>query len=327
MGKEDVIVTDYLEKCRNVWMLADKTVQARTEAFDLYFNKYEGELTLESFEGFISWLKQRKNTVQTIVARGGIVRQLIKYCAGRGLCDDFSGDIKLPTIFQGQVKVVPIEEAERAIILGCQIGKTDNKLIQKHKKEALIALKFDLRTGLRVSELLGLTPDDILLEEGIFWVDTTKSHKRVAMPLPADMIDEIKLRMKQKHIFEGINPAVLNGILHRGSKKANLSFRLHVHMLRAIFCTTQLKNKQPMQTVKDLMRHADYSSLGKYSFAQMDEKKAALNTSPIILNGLQPEQLIKFVEDAILATGINKDKRLETNFIKGKRSLTFKASW
>lgn len=327
MGKEDAVVTGYLDKCKKVWLLADKTIQARAEAFDLYFNKYGGELTLDSFEGFVAWLRDRRNTIQTIVSRGSVVRLFIKYCASKGICDDFTKDIRLPTIFQGQVKVIPIEEAERAITLGCEIGRTDNKLIQAHKKEALVALKFDLRTGLRLSELLSLTPDDFLLEEGIFWVNTTKSHKRVAMPLPMDMIDEIKERMNKKYIFEGINAAVLNGVLHIGSRKANTSFRLHVHMLRAIFCTTQLHNKQSMQTVKDLMRHADFSSLGKYSFAQMDEKKAALNTSPVILNGLQPQQIMQLVEDAILSTGVNKDKRLNANFIKGNKSFIFKANW
>lgn len=332
MEKEKIIVavSEYLEKCKNVWGIADNTIQARTEAFDLFFNKYEGELTLESFEGFVAWLKARGNTVQTIVARCSPLRLFIKkFAVRKGLCEDFTPDIKLPTIYHGIVKVVPIEDAERAIILGTQIGRTDNKKIQAHKREAVVALRFCLRTGLRMSELLNLKPDDIFLEEGMYWVDTTKSHRREAQGLPMDMIEDIKQRMKKDFIFGGITQQSLNGCLHRGSKKAGLSIRLHLHSLRAIFCTTQLKNKQPLQIVKALMRHADFSSLGKYSFAEMDDMKMAINTNPIVREGLSTDQIIQLVKDAINSTGVSKDKRIQTNTIESikDRKFTFTLQW
>lgn len=327
MGKEDVAISKYLEKCKNVWMLADKTVKARADTLDLYFNKYNGQLTLKSFESFILWLKNKGNSIQTIKSRGTIIRLFIKHCSNNKLCVDFTTDIKLPKLYHGKVKVVPIEDAEKAIILGTEINNSDNKKIKLNKIEARIALRFALRTGLRLSELLNLKSDDVLIEEGVFSIDTTKSHRVDTMPLPIDMLDEIKERMDRKYIFGSLNNFVLNNALHRGGKKANLTIRLHMHMLRAIFCTNQFKNKQSMQTIKDLMRHADYSSLAKYSFAQMDERKSALNTNPVITNGLKPEQLVQFIKDSILATGIKKDLRVKANFIDSKNKFIFEVEW
>lgn len=305
--KDEVLVTEFLNKCRDVWGLAPKTLQARAEAYDLYFNKYQGAFTLESFEGFLAWMKARNNTVQTRVSRASAVRLLVKYAVRKGFCEDFTSDIKLPVIYSESPQVVPSPDAERAALAGTEIGKTDNKKIREHKIIGRIALRFDLRTGLRKSELLGLTPADLRLEQGYFYVRTTKSHKTVAQPLTWDMVDEMKEWIKDmqpsEKIFK-ISAAALNGFLHRGSKRVGLSIRLHLHSLRDCYCSDQLARRVSMQTVKDNMRHKDFSSLGKYSAAQMDDRIAAANSSPIVEGGLTTEQKVKTLEAIIRNCGI-----------------------
>lgn len=319
------LTKEYLDKCRDVWGLSPRTIQTRQEAFDLFFNKYKGEFTLESFEGFVSWMKGRGNSVQSIVSRGANVRLLIQYAARKGLCEDFTKEIRLPKIHFTPPVAIPLQDAERAIMLGTEIKGVENNTIQNNKIEARAAMKFALRTGLRISELMGLKPEHFRIEECSFFVVTTKSYKTVPMPLPLDMIDEIKGRMNREFIFEPSDPKVLGGYLHIGSEKAQLSIRLHMHDLRDAFCMDLFRRGVPIQTIKELMRHADYSSLAKYSAALLEDKALAINSSELVSRVLEPEEMLKLVEQNIEKTGVKNNEKLKVTVTKEAKRFVFVA--
>lgn len=316
--EREKLVTKYLEWCRKARDASEATLRARSEAFRCYFEKYGGDITLESIEGFGSWMKENGNGTSTRVSRVNNLKLFLRFCIRNGYCDDFSkglDDVRV-RLFSKPPVIVPVVDAERAIILGTEVKGTENNLIQRNKRLARIALRFDLRTGLRRSELLRLKPEDFRIESSYVVVKNTKSGGYEEQPIPLDMVDELKdliLKTKKGTQIFPLGYQVLNQALHRGSKKAGLSIRLHLHSLRDCFCSDQLTRNVPMQTVKDNMRHKDFSSLGHYSGSQMDDRKSAINSSPIVEGGLTVEQKGNTLETIIKHCGIKIKSILNEN--------------
>jgi integrase len=314
MGKESTLFNKWIERGRDARGWSDSTIRARTEAYNLYFNVYKGVFTFDSFEGFIAWMKvKRKNAVRTIVRRGGDIRLFFRYCNKNGVVKDQDmadiNDFKLPAIFSETPEPVTPEEAEQAILAGTEIMGTENMKIRSNKKIARLVLRFCLRTGLRRGELLRLTPGDLRLEQCKTWVLNTKSRKRELQPITLDIIDELRSYIEENEIAPEdklfpIDHHALNGYLHRGSKKAGLPIRLHLHDLRDTYLSDQLRRRVSMQTVKDNARHKDYSSLAKYSGAQMEDRIAAANSSPIVEGGLTSEQKLAQLKAIVENCGI-----------------------
>lgn len=65
------------------------------------------------------------------------------------------------------------------------------------------ALRFILRTGLRINELLMLKGSDLNLYDNppTFWV-LSKGGNRELLPLPKDMLEELKTRQRMSAFFK-----------------------------------------------------------------------------------------------------------------------------
>lgn len=324
---DNLIREQYISWCRDVKGLSEKTIIATTESFEAFFDRYGGELTLESVEGFIVWMRKAGMSAQTMVNRGGHIKRLVKYASRKELCEDFTQDIQLPKLHYKPPVALTLEDVERAIMAGTEILGSENKKIKYNKVESRDALKFCLRTGLRRSELLALKPEHIKLDEKAFFVVTTKSYKTVLMPLPLDMVEEIKNRMEREYLFMPTDAGVLNDCLHRGSKKAGLSKRLSPHDLRRAFIMDLFRRGVSIQTIKDLARHADYSSLAKYSSAMLSEKSHALNSSSLTSKSLGHEDILEIVKTKIQETGILKNKNVKAEIAEKGREFVFRVAY
>lgn len=324
LERMDNLREQYITWCRDVKGLRPKTLQATEESFMAFFDKYEGELTLESFEGFIAWMKKAEMSTQTIVSRGGHIRRLIQFASRKEYCTDFSRDIFLPRIHFRPPEALRLKEVQWVIDSAGEILGTENKKIQYNKVECKDALSFCLRTALRKSELLALKPSDFRLADNCFFVETSKSYKTVSMPLPLDMVEMIKSRMDRKYIFEPTDPGVLDDFLHRGSKKTGISKRLTCHDLRRACIMDWFRRSINIQTIKDLARHADYSSLGKYSASMLEERALAVNSSELTATKLNPQDALAIVKKKILETGILNNENLVAEVTERKGEFLFR---
>jgi site-specific recombinase XerD len=225
--------------------------------------------------------------------------------------ENFSRQLTKPKIPRKDFDYVDPETVERIIIAGTEHGEMDNSRNKSIKDEMRAALRFILRTGLRINELINLKGIDLNIYDNppTFWVNS-KGGNRELLPLPMDMIDEVKGRMERERVFN-VTQKTCNDVLQRGAKKLGLSVKLTNHALRHIFASKLVKNGVPIQMVSRLMRHSGVGITDKtYTHLNVNDLALILNSKQkIIVGGLSTDDVFNNVEHAVLQTGIKEDKR------------------
>jgi len=287
----------------------------------------------DTLKRFLAWLKNKpfneetcKEWVLSLKARGlmpnsvkheaRILRATVRYLFKKKYIDeDFALSIPSPKIPKRPLELVPIELAEKIVLVGTLPGRGDNSINKKRKEEYRVALKFILRTGLRNREVRSLRGVDINLEDETYLV-RSKSGNLDRLPLPRDMIKDVKQRTNNGQLFPNLRAERLNICLKRGCERLEIKTKVRVHTLRHIFCTTLLKKGVPLQIVSRLMRHASVAITDEvYSHFLIDDLKQTLNERhPLIGQGLTPEEVFRSIQMAVEGTGIKEDHRFQVKF-------------
>lgn len=322
--------------------------QKLQQAYDDYINNYSVEKGLEAksvqnkkdiLKRLIPYLKDKPLILETcrqyshyMYNRGwdkpnsrvniiknlrAFVNFLYKY---KYIEENFSQELIKPKIPRREFDYVDPETVEKIIIAGTEVGIGDRPRSKKIKVETRAALRFLLRTGLRITELLTLKGSDLNLYDNppTFWV-LSKGGNREILPLPKDMLEELKDRQKNKRVFE-VTKETCNDVLQRGAKALGLPVRLTNHSLRHIFASNLVKNKVPVQMVSRLMRHSSVEITDKtYTHLDVNDLSLILNSNQtIVSNGLTPKQVFENIAQAVKNTGVDRYERftLKVDFEK-----------
>jgi len=163
------------------------------------------------------------------------------------------------------------------------------------------ALRFILRTGLRINELITLKGDDLNLYDNppTFWV-LSKGGNRELLPLPKDMLGDLEERQRNVRVF-AVTEKTCNEVLQRGAKALGLPVHLTNHSLRHIFASNLVKNRVPIQMVSRLMRHSSVEITDKtYTHLDVNDLSLILNGSQsLVTNGLTKEQIFINIEQLV----------------------------
>ena len=143
--------------------------------------------------------------------------------------------------------------------------------IPNRKHRCMISLIYS--AGLRRSELLNLTPKDIISERMLIRV-TGKGKKCRYSLLSEKALNELRVYYKeyrpQKWLFEGeqageqYSASALVKILKEAAQKAGIKHRVHLHMLRHTFATHLLEQGTDLRTIQELMGHNDIKTTAIY---------------------------------------------------------------
>jgi integrase len=318
--------------------------QKLQQAFDDYINRYSVEkglmpksitnkrdilykliifldgkpFTLESCRAYAHYLfdhgwnkpNSRLNIIKYLRA---FVNFLYKY---EYIEKNFAQELMKPKVPRREFDYVDPETVEKIIIAGTEYGVMDNERNRKIKDEMRVGLRFVLRTGLRINELITLKGSDLNLYDNppTFWV-ISKGGNRELLPLPKDMLDELKGRINNNRLFR-VTGVTCNDVLQRGAKKLGLSVKLTNHALRHIFASNLVKNRVPIQLVSRLMRHSSVEITDKtYTHLDVTDLSLVLNSNQTVVEkGLTPEQVFVNVEQAVRSTGVDKDRRFALKF-------------
>ena len=143
--------------------------------------------------------------------------------------------------------------------------------ITNRKHRCMISLIYS--AGLRRSELLNLTPNDIISERMLIRIVGKGKKFRYSL-LSGKLLNELRTYYKeyrpQKWLFEGeqvgeqYSPSALVKILKDAARKAGIKHRVHLHMLRHTFATHLLEQGTDLRTIQELMGHNDIKTTSIY---------------------------------------------------------------
>lgn len=240
------------------------------------------------------------------------LRAFVNFLYERGYIDEnFSKKLIKPKVIREPLRLSSEADAEKCIIAGTEPGRFDNARNKRIKAETRLCLQFVLRTGLRISEALNLkgihlSPYD---DQPSFQV-RSKGGKISLLPIPEDMIEEMKQRVNKIRVFE-VTEKTCNKNLKDGMAKLGIPYLLTCHKLRDIYSLSRLRRGNSLQIVSRTLRHSSVAITDKcYSDYVLDDLVEAINDSPLIKHSLTSEQLVnKGIEAFRRAVG--DDKRID----------------
>ncbi|GHO98366.1 tyrosine recombinase XerD [Reticulibacter mediterranei] len=239
------------------------------------------------------------------------LRAFINFLYDRGyIADNFAKKLVKPKVIRPPLRLPSEIDAEKCIIAGTEPGPADRARSKRIKAETRLCLQFLLRTGLRVSEALHLQGQDLspFDDQPSFQV-RSKGGRISLLPIPEDMIEEMKKRVRKKRVFEA-TADTCNKNLRDGMKKLNITLPLTCHKLRDIYSLSRLRRKNPLQLVSRTLRHSSVSITDKYySDYILDDLVGTINDSPLIKKSLPAEQLVERGVDAF-RKAIGNDNRI-----------------
>lgn len=252
-----------------------------------YFNKflqekycYEVEIediTIEDLEDYMYYLKKMEKKSSTRSRVVYVLRSFYNYLYKRELCH------KNLAIFIEGVKVKQNERvyiSEEELIL---LSKRIDTLIVR------IAVLTIFYTGLRVSEAVGLTLDNVNMKEKIIYVKGGKGDKDRVIPISdklynilTDYIDNIRPSVDSNMFLctqktGKLSPQYINQKLHKAKDSLGWEKNISAHILRHSFASNLILHNASLSAVQKLLGHSDLRVTSRYIHQELDQLKDAVN--------------------------------------------------
>jgi len=180
---------------------------------------------------------------------------------------------------------VPKKQRKLPIVLSVQEVK-DLINSTKSKKSKLI-IKLLYSSGLRVSELVNLKPQDLDFNQNIGWVRQGKGKKdrifKIAESISKQLQKYLKQNKENKFLFSKNKPLSTRNIqliIKTAAKKANINKKVTPHTLRHSFATHLLENGENLLVIQQLLGHENLETTRIYthiSQAQIKNVKSPLD--------------------------------------------------
>lgn len=240
-----------------------------------------GDVKYAHILDFLSSLRDEGLTATTVVRSIVSVKQFFRYLLlEKLLTEDPTAHIKTPKMKKGIPGVISLDDVER--ILTAPDESTPEGLRDAAMLEVLYA------TGIRVSELVGLTLNDVNFELGFVIVYGKGSKERV-VPIGD------KAREKLLSYLRDSRPALLKsreskalfatrlgkGMTRQGfwkiikaqALKAGIHKNISPHTLRHSFATHLLERGADLRTIQIMLGHSDISTTQIYTHVESERLK------------------------------------------------------
>lgn len=246
------------------------------------------EVTVTHLRGFLLWLECEGLAVGGVHAHARALRSVFSWGFKEELLTrNPAKRLELPSLPKERQPTVTPEMVK--VLLKAAKGSD-----QPLRDTALILTLFD--TGLRISELLGLTTDQLFFHKGLLQV-TGKGNKQRVVPIGAKAMKALiaYLRRERKPKYDGQTTVFLNrrsealtisGVsirLIRLAKALNLDRSATApHAWRRGFAVEFLRNGGDVFSLQSIMGHSNLEMTRRYvTFLDDDLKAAHLRFSPV----------------------------------------------
>ncbi|MCF7800063.1 tyrosine recombinase [Candidatus Babeliales bacterium] len=276
----------------HTYLLTEKRVSKNTfyayrkdiEQFILFLS--ENRINLNScnknhLKKYLKCLNDRDLSAKSLSRKISALKVLFKFLEERF---DFENKAQ-GLIFPKLEKKLPIYLTEREIQKLFEIANKDESLKGQRNKIMLYLL---YASGMRVSELVALTNDQIHFDTGFIFL-TGKGSKERSVPLPINILnllryylDNIYLKLlpeklientEKKYLFFSVYSSVIKPISRQSFwiilknilKKAKIYKNVSPHSLRHSLATHLLKNGADIRSLQILLGHENISTVQIYT--------------------------------------------------------------
>ena len=234
------------------------------------------ELSRDDLINYILWLKEREYASATVARKVAAMKSFCGYLVRSGAIEDNPADeLDSPKVKKQLPTTLTPGEVEKLLAMPAQGGNTPKALRDTALLEVLYA------TGMRVSEVAGLTLDDLDLDGGTVRC-VGKGDKERVMPLYAEACRAVgEYVEKGRPALSGhgaddgtlfLNPRgerlTRQGlwlIIKAYARQLGLEDRVTPHTLRHSFATHMLNGGAGLREVQKLLGHANISTTQVYT--------------------------------------------------------------
>lgn len=236
------------------------------------------KITNTHLNSYIMYLEKIGRASSTISRNVASIHSYFQYLYKKKLIkDDPSVNLYAPKIVKKVPDVLTMGEVD---LLLSQPKDNDNKGI---RDKAMLELLY--ATGIRVSELITLTKEDININLGYIKCNDNKKDRIIPMGQVAKLAVENYVNNVRSIMIKDPDENILfvnclgNGMSRQGfwkliksyATKANINKKITPHILRHSFATHLVQNGADLRSVQEMLGHSDISTTQVY--AKMSNNK------------------------------------------------------
>lgn len=247
-------------------------------------------VTRDHLINYILFLKEREYASSTVARKVAAVKSFCRFLLRVGvIADNPADDLDSPKSRRRLPQTLSPEEVASLLALPRQAGSTPKGLRDTALLEMLYA------TGMRVSEVAGVTLDDLDLEAGTVRC-TGKGDKERVMPLYPQAVAAVREYLehgRDKLLREGSDERTLflnprgqrltrQGlwlIIKNYAQELNMAGKVTPHTLRHSFATHMLNGGAGLREVQQLLGHANIATTQIYTHVSRDRLRQVYDDS------------------------------------------------
>jgi integrase/recombinase XerC len=237
---------------------------------------------------YVAYLDTRGAAGRTIARKASTLRRYFKWLTRTGvLAVDPSSGLSAPR-GEGRLPRV-LKENELTALLDDPRGRvTEDPPAVRHRDDAVLELLYG--SGLRVSELCDLRPEDLDLDSGVVRV-WGKGSKQRQVPMSEPSVEAIRtwLARGRRELVSTETPTDAVFLNSTGRRLGPRDVRriidrraatpTHPHALRHTYATHLLDGGADLRAVQELLGHADLSTTQHYTHVSKERLRRVLDES------------------------------------------------
>lgn len=270
-----LLFSDYIKYERR---LTENTCSSYENDLDKYYNylikqniNSIDKITQKNIQNYLEFLNKQNMSTTSIARKLTTIKNFHGFLYQRELIDkDVSSPIERPKLRKTLPKVLTVEEVDKLL-------NVETNTVFDYRDKAMLELMY--ATGLRVSELLSLTLNDIDLENCIVRC-MGKGKKERIIPIGEYVLEsmyaylekrtKLYLMKKDEHLFlnnhgKGLSRSSFFKMIKRRLKICNIHIDISPHTLRHSFATHMLEYGSDLRVVQELLGHSDISTTRIYT--------------------------------------------------------------
>ncbi len=242
---------------------------------DFLKNKNIKDITTCDIEKYIKNLNNDGKSTATVARNIASIRNFHKYISRVYNVFDPTGSIASPKLSKKLPKVLTLEEVDLLLDI-------NPKSEFEYRNKAMLELMY--ASGLRVSELVSLTVNDVSLENNVVKCFGKGSKERI-IPIGDVAVEALKeYLLKRNVMLKGYftDSLFLNNhgkeltrqgffkILKKVAKETGVKSDFSPHTLRHSFATHLIENGADLRVIQELMGHENISTTEIYTHVRTD---------------------------------------------------------